>query len=314
MTACDPDIAWLSRAAETGPVASRVVTEDDIPMSALLAEAPQPRAVIVALHGGAANSSYFDCPNQPWLSFLRTGAALGFTVLALDRPGYGASARHADTMTTPVQRVDLAYAAVDKHLGSRSRGAGVFVMAHSLGCELAMRMSSDERGLDLLGLEIAGTGRHHHPTAVEILAARNLDATRPRKLSGLGRLLWQPARLYPDDPPGRARIGSPTPAYEAIAAGSLPTAYPELAAQVRIPVQYTLGDHERVWLSGPEGLADIAGLFTASPRVVVNEQAASGHNLSIGHSAMAYHLKVLSFVEECVLARKSRSDAQGGIR
>src|SRR5262249_62022404 len=71
---------------------SRVVDADGIPMSARLAEVPHPRAVVVALHGGAVTSAYFDAPGQPRHSLLRTGAALGFTVLALDRPGYGSAA------------------------------------------------------------------------------------------------------------------------------------------------------------------------------------------------------------------------------
>jgi hypothetical protein len=50
--------------------------------------------------------------------------------------------------------------------------------------------------------------------------------------------------------------------------------------------------------------ADIASLFTASPQVVTAEQPDAGHNLSVGLSAMAYHLKVLSFAEECALARE----------
>lgn len=54
-------------------------------MSALVAESTQPNAVIVALPGGAVTSGYFDAPDQPRLSLLRTGAALGFTVIALDR-------------------------------------------------------------------------------------------------------------------------------------------------------------------------------------------------------------------------------------
>jgi hypothetical protein len=61
-----------------------------------------------------------------------------------------------------------------------------------------------------------------------------------------------------------------------------------------------------VWSSGPEAMADIASLFTDSPRVVTDEQADSGHNLSIGHTATGYHLKILSFVEECVLASENR--------
>jgi hypothetical protein len=34
-------------------------------------------------------------------------------------------------------------------------------------------------------------------------------------------------------------------------------------------------------------------------------QADSGHNLSLGVTAAACHLKVLSFVEECAVARES---------
>jgi pimeloyl-ACP methyl ester carboxylesterase len=104
---------------------SHIVDVEGIPMSALLAEAPRPRAVIVALHGGAATSGYFDAPDQPRLSLLRTGAALEFTVLALDRPGYGTSAPHADGMASAQRRVDLAYSAVERLLEARPRGAGV---------------------------------------------------------------------------------------------------------------------------------------------------------------------------------------------
>ncbi len=69
----------------------RVVIVDGVPMSALIAEAPTPRAVIVAIHGGGTTAIYFDCPGHPSSSLLRTGAAAGFTVVALDRPGYGSS-------------------------------------------------------------------------------------------------------------------------------------------------------------------------------------------------------------------------------
>ena len=68
---------------------------DGVPMSGLVAEVEDPRAVIVAIHGGATSSAYFDCPGHPRLSLLRLAAAQGFTAIALDRPGYGASALYA---------------------------------------------------------------------------------------------------------------------------------------------------------------------------------------------------------------------------
>ena len=110
-------------------------------MSALVAEAPNPRAVIVAIHGGGTTALYFDCPGHPELSLLRTGAQHGYTVVAIDRPGYGSSAAYPDAVAEPEQRVRLAYGAVDRVLGERPRGAGLFLMAHSGGCELALRMA-----------------------------------------------------------------------------------------------------------------------------------------------------------------------------
>ena len=38
----------------------RVVLTDGVPMSALVASVPEPKAVIVAVHGGATSAAYFD--------------------------------------------------------------------------------------------------------------------------------------------------------------------------------------------------------------------------------------------------------------
>jgi pimeloyl-ACP methyl ester carboxylesterase len=277
----------------------QVVTVAGIPISALRWEARQPRAVIVALHGGAASSAYFDAPGQPRLSLLRSGAALGFTMIALDRPGYGSSAPYADRLADAAHRVDLAYAAVDRLLAKRPRGAGVLVLGHSMGCVLAVQMAADERGAGLLGLALAGIGREHQAGVSAILGARTRHG---RGVGGTAfrELIWGPDWLYP----ARAAVGiaSPAPGYEGAEVRDWPRDFPALAARVRVPVHYSLGDRERVWRAGPAGLADIAALFTAAPRVVTQEQAGGGHNLSLGLTAMAYHLKVLAFAEECALA------------
>lgn len=284
-----------------GPVSSRTVDVDGVPMSALVAEVPRPRAVVLALHGGAVSTAYFDAPGHPRLSLLRTGAALGFTVVALARPGYGASAAYAERIAAAERRVDLAYRAVDALLGSGPRGAGLFVLAHSIGCELAVRMAARARGDGLLGLEISGTGRRHHDRIAGILNAANGD--RLPAAGSIRDLIWGPDHLYPADLIGHPDLRSATPAYEAEVVPHWPSLLPELAAQVRVPVRYTLAEHETVWRPGPAALADIAALFTASPRVAVDEQRGGGHNLSLGFSAAAYHLKVLAFAEECAAAR-----------
>lgn len=282
-------------------VRPRVVLVDGVPMSGLVAEAADPRAVIVAIHGGASTAAYFDCPGHPRLSMLRTGATLGFTVVALDRPGYGSSAPYPDAVAQPEQRVALAYGAIDKMVGTDSR-QGRFLLAHSAGCELAVRMAADQRGDDLLGIALAGTGLEYDDAAREILKT----ATPTRRPVGLRDLLWQPAHLYPAEVLTGITNSSTGAPYEAAMVNTWARQdFPALAGEVHVPVQFSVAEYERVWKSDPESLAKIAALFTAAPRFVVNEQVGAGHNLSLSVNAAAYHLKVLSFVEECVVEREN---------
>ena len=281
-------------------VQPRVVMVDGVPMSALVAEAPNPRAVIVAIHGGATSACYFDCPGHPELSLLRIGAAHGYTAIALDRPGYGSSAAYPDEVAQPEQRVALAYGAVDQILGDRPRGAGLFLIGHSGGCELALRMASEgpaEQRTDLLGIELAGTGRRYHPAAREILKSATLDH-RP---AGMRELLWHPTDLYPPEVLSGVTIYHGAPPYETqMVSNWARHDFPAVAPGVRIPVRFSVAEHEKIWLSDGPALAEIASLFSNAASFGVNEQPGAGHNISLGHTAAAYHSTVFAFADNCV--------------
>jgi len=284
----------------------RVVLVDSVPMSGLVATAADPKAVLVAFHGGASTAAYFDCPGHPDLSLLRTGAAQGYTMVALDRPGYGSSAPYPDAMARPEQRVALTYGAIDKMLGSNPRGAGLVLLGHSAGCELAVRMAADGRAdqADVIGLELAGTGVEYHPSTAEILKT----ATATQRPTGLRDILWQPGELYPDDVLSGMTNSSGGALYEVEMTKSWPRQdFPALAARVRVPVQFTVAEHERVWRSDAETLAQIGAMFGSSSRFAINEQAGTGHNLSLSLRAAEYHTKVLSFVGECIAAQEGTS-------
>lgn len=288
-------------------VRPRLVIVDGVPMSALVAEPENPadpKAVIVAIHGGGTTAVYFDCPGHPALSLLRAGAAAGFTVVALDRPGYGSSAPYPEAMAQPGQRVNLAYGAVDRILGERPRGAGVFLMGHSGGCELVMRMGADERGAGLLGVELAGTGRHYHPAAREILKT----ATRERRPAGLRELLWHPENLYPPEVLNGATVSPTAPAYEdQMVSNWARQDFGALAPAVRVPIQFSIAEHEKVWQNDASAMTEIESMFSGSPRFTVYRQPDAGHNISLGHTAATYHAKVLAFADEC-LATHSADD------
>ena len=55
----------------------------------------------------------------------------------------------------------------------------MFLLAHSNGCELALRMAADRRDHHLLGLELAGTGLRKYPAAAEILSQATPATGRP---------------------------------------------------------------------------------------------------------------------------------------
>lgn len=286
----------------------RVVLVDGVPMSGLIAEAPDPRAVVVAFHGGSSTAAYFDCPGHPPLSLLRLGAQHGYTMVALDRPGYGSSAPYPEAMERPEQRVELAYGAIDKILGTNSRGAGLFLVGHSAGCELAVRMAADDQAehADVLGLELAGTGVQYDAAMADIMKS----ATATQRPTGLREMLWQPADLYPPDVLSGMTNSSTGALYEVGMTTSWPRQdFPALAPLVRVPVQFSVAEHERVWRSDPDTLAKIGAMFTASPRFVINEQSSTGHNLSLSVNAATYHGKVLSFIGECIVAQKDTSKA-----
>jgi pimeloyl-ACP methyl ester carboxylesterase len=277
----------------------RVVLVDGVPMSALVAAVPEPKAVIVAFHGGATSAAYFDCPGHPELSLLRAAADNGCTAIALDRPGYGASAFYHDRMAEADGRVGYALGAVDRILGESPRGAGLFVLAHSAGCEIGLRTVVDDRATDVLGVALSGTGLRYSGEAKDVIS----KATMTSRPAGLRDLLWQPTDLYPPEvlTGGMSAPGAP---YEADVTANWPRRdFPDVAGRVAVPVQFSVAAHERVWESTREATDAIAALFASSPRVVVNEMQDSGHNLSVGWTAAEFHRRVLAFVDECAAAR-----------
>ncbi|MGW4365857.1 alpha/beta hydrolase [Nocardia takedensis] len=277
------------------PVVARVVEVDGIAMSALCAEVPDPRAVLVAVHGGATTARYYDAPGHPELSLMRAAASAGFTVLAVDRPGYGASGPRGEVFDPPRRRVDACYATVEALLGDAPRGAGVFLVGHSAGCDLALRMAADERGADLLGLELAGTGVRKFPEAERVIA----EVHRTRDAGLIRELLWHPRESYPPEIHGGRGLGAASPRYEAAVVRDWPGDFARLAAEVRVPVRYTYAEHESMWRRDDEAVREIARFFTAAPLFRTHRALGSGHNISLGYGAPDYHLDLLALVEEC---------------
>ncbi|WP_381556426.1 alpha/beta hydrolase [Streptomyces eurythermus] len=270
---------------------------DGVRLSGLLAEpgaGQAPRAVVVALHGSGMRAGYFDNRAQPGLSLLELGSRLGYTVLAVDRPGYGASAATLpDGQDLAGQTATLGSALAD-FAGRWPVGAGLFLLAHSGGGRLALSTAAaDALPAPLIGLDLSGLG--------------SAFAVTPDQLPGAGapgawRRHWGQLRLYPPEAFREGqRLVAPVPATEAGETLSWPRMYPELAARVRVPVRFTFAEQEQWWRTDEEAVRALLAPL-AAPRAVVDRLPDAGHNISLGWAARTYHLRVLAFLEECLLA------------
>jgi len=272
-----------------------------ITLSALVAEPERnpPRAVIVALHGAGMSADYFHGQAHPDLSLATLGATLGCTVLALDRPGYGASAAALPRGQTVREQAEVIRAGLRAFAAAYPVGAGFFLLGHSYGGKVALAVAAADAGL--IGLDISGCG-HEYADPGGIVGDPGARRSARRN--------WGALRCYP---PGtfrsRAAVARDVPERELTDAIRWPAAFPATAAAVRVPVRFTFAEHESWWRHDEPTLARLRARFTGAPRVVVDRQPDSGHNISLGWSARAYHLRALGFLEECLAAGSARSSS-----
>lgn len=295
-----------SAARDGNPIAVRPVAVDGgaIALSGLLAE-PEgtPRALVVALHGGGMTAAYFHGSAHPDLSLLDLGAQLGFAVLAVDRPGYGATRSALPEGQTLVDQAATLHDALDTYASQHDTGAGVFVLGHSYGLKVALHMAAGERANRLLGIDGSGAVWRYEPS---------LDPGRPPRVED-GRsarsLFWGADDLYPPGTFARGnRPSAPVPLIEQQQSQHWPELLPDIASDVRVPYRFTVAEHEVWWLHDDAALAEYRALFTATPRMIVRRQPAAGHNISLGWSARPYHLGAFAFAEECIQHARRPAD------
>lgn len=270
-----------------------------IPLSALLSEpvGTPARAVVVAVHNSGTNADYFDGRAHPQLSLMTLGAALGYTVIAVDRPGYRLSAAQLPHGLGLMDQAVALRDALDDFSSRFATGSGLFLVGHSYGGNVALATAADHTPPGLLGLDISGCGHEYavDPHEVSVLLDRGRSAKN-----------WGPLSLYPPGTFSGARCkAEDMPARERAELASRPGLFRSVAPRVRVPVRLTFAEHEAWWRQDADTLADLAAQFVAAPRVTVDRQPDAGHNISLGWAARSYHLRALAFLESCLVPRET---------
>jgi pimeloyl-ACP methyl ester carboxylesterase len=271
-----------------------------------------PLGVVIALHGSGYLSRYWDYPADPAGSLLRQGRALGYRVIAVDRPGYGRS-RAADAGTTCLESQARILADLIAQVRWESRPAPVFLVGHSLGSLLAVRLAAREAAAKVAGLDVTGLPvrwRTDIRAAVESDAegfGSSLHDTRRR----LALFFGPPGTYDPRVVTAEFEFTHRIPRIEMRDSLASPQILRALAPKVRVPVQSTVAEHEKVIVGGRQSVAANGALFSSSPRSVARWQPGAGHNVSLHHVAGEYHARALAFFDE-IRSRLRSGDPDSG--
>jgi pimeloyl-ACP methyl ester carboxylesterase len=257
--------------------------------------------LVVAIHGGGYNSGYFDVPGH---SLLDAGAASGFQVISLDRPGYGGSDPLPGREATFARTAEALDEAIGELWADRSRSSpGIVLLSHSIGSAVAVHLAARQPRWPLLGISLHGVG-DRSPDHV-INAWHGLPVGKPVELPPEQRraLLYGPDETVDPGAVDSARSAvEPVPLDEMLEiVGDWPASVAKLAAAVTVPVQYALAQYDGLWVVDESRVAAFAGYFTSAPWLEARLQVGAGHNLDHHHLSRSLHLRQLAFAWECAV-------------
>jgi pimeloyl-ACP methyl ester carboxylesterase len=268
----------------------------------------EPRALLVALHGGTYTSKYFDTPSS---SLMELCATLGYSILALDRPGYGtATSVPFDQLSFDGQVPMLRQALTEvwQHYGQQS--AGMFLIGHSIGGMIALLLAAEKPHEHLIGVSMTGAGGLYNDQTKAAFASLARASDEPTVMMDIAiklRAMYGPEWSYPAeqgqyDPQRDVR----TAAIELGEAQLWSARMPKVAMQVHVPVQFIVPEYDHIWRPDAEALSPVSAMFSDVPFVDVGVQRLAGHSVELHTLARAFYMKILAFVEECILYHQNQ--------
>ena len=237
--------------------------------------------LLLLLHGGGVDAEYF----RPTVEL---AAAHGFAAIALNRPGYAGTepARFA----RQAEIVDAAMEDLWTQRGDRRPGALVF--GHSIGAAVTVNLAARKPSWPLLGISLTGISASAPPFLVRVWEA----------LPPADRIAFAPEASGTIQLASAASSTGPgTPSADLVeVATRWPQDFPLVAAEVTVPVQYAVGERDKLWVVDETTAADVAALFAIAPYVDAQVLPGVGH--AIEHEEVlgrSHQLRQLSFALRC---------------
>ncbi|MFG1928666.1 alpha/beta hydrolase [Cryptosporangium sp. NPDC048952] len=281
---------------------SRIVSVDGLSIATTYHPAAPVAAgtpLLVALHGGTYSSAYFGVAGGTLGSFLDLAFRNGFDVLAVDRPGYGASDGLPEAENTFARQAEILDRAVEQSLADRP-ATGVVLVGHSIGGMICLEIAARRPRWPLIGVATTGMGaRIPSGGAAEQLGSLPLSGVVDLPVAERDGVMFGPAGTFTDEGRKAAHDSyAPVPFVELAAAPQWArTRLATVAAEIDVPVHNVLAEHDALWDSSAEARADFAARFTAP--VTVELAPATGHSIDHHVLGAALHLRQLAFAYSC---------------
>ena len=280
------------------------VTVDSIKISAELhpaPDAPPGLPLLVALHGGTYTREYFNVAGSSAGSFVAVANRNGFSVLAIDRPGYGKTDHLADEDNTFARQAELLEGAIDQLL-PESGADTVVLVGHSIGGMIGLEMAARRPRWRLIGISATGCGAViPEGGAADTLGSLPLTGMVDLPEPDRDHVMFGPEGSFTAEALVAAHGSyAPVPAKELSNAPAWPRERLDgVAPKITVPVHNALGEFDALWDSSAEARALFVQKFTNNTRVEAELIRGAGHSLDHHSLGTAVHLKQLAFAHEC---------------
>ncbi len=275
------------------------VTADGIRIAGRLSRSGDDEApLIVALHGGSYTSAYFDIAGH---SLLDIANANGFSVLALDRPCYGESDAISGLPISFEASAEILDTAIQAACDDLKPRHGVVLCAHSIGGAIAVTLAARQPSWPLLGVSATGIGDVLPPGVAEAWNSMPPGQPVDFAIEQRRQFMYGPDSTFDPDVVNAAEVSAaPIPLEELLeVVGGWIDAFPAVAAEVRVPVQYVLAEYDGLWIADEATVDAFAAHFTSARFVESTLFRGAGHNIDHHHLGRALHLSQLAFALRC---------------